>query len=698
MLKSVSRWWCQVVFVSGAILLGMGCASTGGRPSLATELQARVERRPPVVDIRRVIVPAWARQSATWGRPLSIWPGDGEEVFAPGGRFITLTHDGKLYVWDLASHALLRIHPPCHDPGPPVYGRPVYGRRGAVALAISSSGKHVAVGHSDGHVCVRTTDSGKVVFGVQAHAEPIQYLAFRSASELVTYGYQPQGIPPPVQVLPPPGMRRGVPESGGDLRGWSVPWGKRVWSIHLGALDRKRVALSPDGSRVAASSPTALSVWTLDGSRQLWGRPGSRNVGALVFPSNRDLYVLRYGGWGTEGKSQVEKIDARDGRTEQERELPRFSAVAVHSASGQALVKTERETFLANLVRGSVDELERHQEYPGDCGGRSVTFQRGSFSGDGSLLATWGEGDMMLWDTRAVEPILVRGETWARGIRVSLSRDGTQLLTTLTRAPTLYDVDTARVLDRHCGEDFDTSFSAALFPDDSRLLMVGYREVRAYAVPTSAWLWSQKIKLQFGRVRFSPDGTRFVARWDNDEAEVGARISVFDSDTGRMLWSLGTPSLNEDFLAFTPDGRYVIGSTRQHEVALWDADSGRLVTALSTKHDGLRPSPDNIAVASRRKGVLVFNQKRKLAEFRCQAKLSLLTPDRKRAFTTWGPRVTLRRVTDCEDLGAIDLTPLREQAASLAIDAAGRRLMVGTRGGRVLQFELDLSRGDPSPR
>ncbi|MDX3640958.1 helix-turn-helix domain-containing protein [Streptomyces sp. MB09-02B] len=173
--------------------------------------------------------------------------------------------------------------------------------------------------------------------------------------------------------------------------------------------------------------------------------------------------------------------------------------------------------------------------------GHTGTVSALVYSSDGRTLASGGyDGAIRLWDTRTgrTSKVLARRADADESDLVrtlAFGPDGRTLATSHNDDARLWDLDTGRVRD-----------SVALRkPDDDNMAAVGYdRSGRALAV-----------------------------------AEGGQVLDVAD---GRAVTTLKGPTGLEMAVAFSPDGRTLATSTRDHTAQLWDLATGKVLHTLKS--------------------------------------------------------------------------------------------------------------------
>jgi WD40 repeat protein len=196
------------------------------------------------------------------------------------------------------------------------------------------------------------------------------------------------------------------------------------------------------------------------------------------------------------------------------------------------------------------------------------------------------DGGARIWDTEtlALQGDL-KGHTGAV-YGVAYSPDGTTLATAgMDGTVRFWDPATGsprRVLRAHAKGVVSLAFS----PDGARLATVGSEALGLNATvhPTAdtAKLWDVASGDEVRRldvatsgsspfgdaVAFSPDGRRLaVPRADR-------RVALFDADTGRLIRDLAGHTAEVNVVAFSPDGRRLATAGDDRTIRLWDPETG----------------------------------------------------------------------------------------------------------------------------
>jgi eukaryotic-like serine/threonine-protein kinase len=224
-----------------------------------------------------------------------------------------------------------------------------------------------------------------------------------------------------------------------------------------------------------------------------------------------------------------------------------------------------------------------------------------AFSPDGSMLASAGQRNLILWNVEKQTPIW-RRETPAN-VYVSINAaaftpDGKALVSGGGQRPKMkvWEVASGNELQRfppdHTGGFLSATFAPsgqvlATIGGDNRLLLWDFAERRLrFELPSN---------FNSPAVAFSPDG-RLVASGAGPNA-----IRVWDVASGRSILLLHGHRAGITALAFTPDGTALISGSKDHTVRVWDLKPRGDENILREHHDWVASgafSPDGNWLAS----------------------------------------------------------------------------------------------------
>jgi WD40 repeat protein len=201
-------------------------------------------------------------------------------------------------------------------------------------------------------------------------------------------------------------------------------------------------------------------------------------------------------------------------------------------------------------------------------------------------------------------------------------------------------------------------------------------------------------------VAFSPDGKRIVSGSNDDT------IKVWDAETGRVLRTLrgnfeeepGLLNMKPDLVfrnfldgvhsvAFSPDGKRIISGSSDNMIRVWDAETGREIRTLQTRHHSriaMSPNGTLIASVSADRYIRMWNAQTGQEMFeRKQLSVTrvVFSPDGKRIATGgWGddvvPCVKIWDAQTGEEMLALEPGE-RTSINSVAFSPDGKRIGVG---------------------
>jgi WD40 repeat protein len=350
------------------------------------------------------------------------------------------------------------------------------------------------------------------------------------------------------------------------------------------------------------------------------------------------------------GTEAVTILDAGTLRRVRTAPLPSGANPVSHTA-----VSPNGRTAAVGTVAGSVSfvDLASGRVTPG-LGGHSTFVQGMEFSPDGRVLVTTSDdGTVIVWDparAQAVERLIGHG---GRVHGLTLSADGSTLYTnSLDGAIFEWDLGNRRRFGRlfktmvpavvpALGPDAENTPPLAISPDGSEFAVrVGLSKAAVYSTDTGrrrseftptkggevigmAWsrkgllavngdrgyveLWDVSRRPRLVRslkglgsinkepeavttVDFSPDG-RLVAAGDINHTPGGTpyrfgSVAVWDADSGKLLWKSRTKHGWVSTVMFSPDGRTIAGAREDGVVLLYDARTGGVRRALHLQGSG----------------------------------------------------------------------------------------------------------------
>jgi RNA polymerase sigma factor (sigma-70 family) len=493
--------------------------------------------------------------------------------FSPGGKLLaSVGADKTARLWDVASGRQLHQLPA--EPNPE-------------ALAFAPDGRLLAAAGPDGSVGLFDPDSGKQVRHLAGHRSAVRALAFSpdgktlaSASEDETVRLWDVDRGAAVRTLPntkarknndgglalrfTPDGRTLIGQQGRLIRLWEPGSGKELRKLEADAHVVTGLALSPDGTALAAACHVdrTIRLWDVPGGKPL-ARTGGHDGGVAflaVSPDGRRVATSAY-----DGTTRV--WDAATGR--QLRQFDR-SGPCAFTPDGESLISGGlRDGTVRAWDLATGRELWQFRDHPGSIRAMALTP-------DGKRLVTAGnDSTLRLWDLttrRLVHDFGGKQAEWPHGL--ALSADGATLASLHNnRGVRLWDVASGKLL-RHLPMEGDCTTGSLAFAPDGRTLAAscalnGGREraVRLWDVATGAEV--RRLPGHGGpldALAFSPDGRTLL--WGGQH------------ETTLWLWEVRTGGVRRQLrghrdqiacVAFTPDGRRLVSGSADGTALVWDA-------------------------------------------------------------------------------------------------------------------------------
>jgi eukaryotic-like serine/threonine-protein kinase len=364
---------------------------------------------------------------------------------------------------------------------------------------------------------------------------------------------------------------------------WDVATGKslRVLHGHTGGVDG--LALSPNGRRLATGSyDSTIRLWDPETGRETGLLRGHHNaVNALQF----DRAGVRLLSSGTDGVAKVWDVSlASDPPVLEDRNGWAYSAAFRPGGWAAATSGWHVIHFWDPATGRRLGSI--HTPHP--AGVVAIAY-----SPDGRSLASTGEsarsvpdGGAKIWDA---ETLALRHDLKGHAgavYGVAYSPDGTTLATAgMDGTVRFWDSATGtvrRVFRAHAKGVVSLAFS----PDGARLATVGSEALGStdtvHPTADTAKLWDVasgdevlrldiaiKGSFPFGNaVAFAPDGRCLAvprADW---------RVALFNAQTGRLIRDLAGHTAEVNVVAFAPDGRRLATAGDDRTIRLWDPDNG----------------------------------------------------------------------------------------------------------------------------
>ncbi len=374
--------------------------------------------------------------------------------------------------------------------------------------------------------------------------------------------------------------------------------GAQVWDLRTGKplrallwtlapneyMNSLSCVLSTDGNRAAISWENKFQVWDAGTGKSLSGAIQMPDqVVQTKFSGDGKRLLIVYGGdsdnvevWDVEAAKPV-------GHDIEYYDLIHFAAF---SPSGNRLLTVQGGQYERSAVTEKV-QAQVWDVKTGNAIGNPIahlgSINSAQFSPDGRWVLTASDDKTArIWDARTGDPVGYPMRHAAKVNSASFSPDGKWVVTASAD-------NTARIWMAQTGYAFD---EAGRYPNAAQypfaLSTGGWRLVTGWSDHT-ARVWNLQTGKLVARtppfansvlsVAFSPDGTRVLSTSAGPEPPTvlrhPAEARLWDARTGRLI---GAPMRHADEItsaSFSPDGKFVLTSSRDDTARIWDAATGK---------------------------------------------------------------------------------------------------------------------------
>jgi eukaryotic-like serine/threonine-protein kinase len=549
--------------------------------------------------------------SSTREQPLVSLAGHEERVlsltFSPDGRRLASTsEDRRVKVWDVAAGLVSgELREPILT---------LSHKERVVGVAFSPDGQLLASVSGEsaktGEVKVWNAADGKWLFSFpgQAISNPIIHFVFSPDSRWLASGsvdntvkiwdlatreevyILPGHHEPILNVLFTPDGRRLVSLSQDrEVKVWDLPAGKprglapagqtlvARWTWSKATNSPWCMALSPDGSRLAIGGPTAdgnVRVYDMTNGELLHTLMGEYRIVSLAFsPDSRRLASAGYDRivrlWDTASGREV--LDLHGHADIMGRVLFSPDGQRLASASADGTVRVwDGNPFDENAV-----------PHIRTLGGNDGEFFGVAFSSkDNRLLASASADNFIkLWDTETGQVIRVFPGHDEGALCVAFSPDERLLVSGgMDKSVKLWDTRTGQVLHSfHEGFALNVRSVAVQPPDGQTFATVSHQFLELWDVQTGQVRFARQADPEhLNWVAFSPDG-KYVATTGHSGTAM-----VWDVESGKVVSSFKGHQTSVFCVAFHPTGKYLASGDSDKEIKLWAPDSptGRPIATL----------------------------------------------------------------------------------------------------------------------
>ena len=395
--------------------------------------------------------------------------------------------------------------------------------------------------------------------------------------------------------------------TGGPKDIWDVKTSEQLASLTLNVTD---VEISGDGKTLAITGDGGVSVWDIPTRQEI--AVFNDAVKATFSGDGKTLCIIEYGRytlWDIVTRSEIKSVDLEENPFEP------FSDRVGISQDG-TLFATTNKTGTVDIWHTRTDTQIRTLTT-----GYADTFTALAFTHYGkTLLSGNSAGDVEYWDTNTGN-IGVRIKTDKRTIDgIVLSTADNTTLTVMSNSNLMrWDMSTRMPVGTHTILDARSWSGSSTFGDGTQLKMRtlsissnGKRLATKNKKTKMVDLWDisagkepnhlTEIEHRWGPVALSPDGAILATA-----SQSGNGADLWNANTGVLLTKLSIPKKllarnNHIYsLAFSHDGKIMVGGTNKKEIHLWEmAGNSHIVILKAHKHAvcALKFSPDNTILAS----------------------------------------------------------------------------------------------------
>ena len=347
----------------------------------------------------------------------------------------------------------------------------------------------------------------------------------------------------------------------------------RLWDAGTGKLVHSLVG-HKSGITDAAFSPTNREVITasLDETARVW----DTNTAALIgVQTNHQNYVLR-ATFSPDGKTVATASRDRLARIFDPNGTLKVTFVGHRDSVTDIAFSSDGVSFATASTDGTARLWDRRPQ-PDllSLGNQRAEVAAVAFSQDGSRVVSAGtNGTVRVWAVGRPHHPLATLRPASRVTAVTLSGDGRRVATAAPDGSVrIRDVSSGRSVS--VLRDAGTVRALALSRDGRRLAVVG-KDGRAHMWDVGSQKALQTVGEDVVAASFSADGGRLVTAGSDPPI-----AQIWDVRSGRPLAQpLVGHHARLKSASFSPDGRYVVTTSFDHDARVWDARSGRLIWTL----------------------------------------------------------------------------------------------------------------------
>ena len=469
-------------------------------------------------------------------------------------------------------------------------------------LAFSPDDTILLTGCLDGMLYLHDAATGKLRKKWLAHTQQIRVIGFLPDGERILTGgydklvkcwdvktgeelYRCGGHGTRVQGLAISSDGKWFLSGADDIRKWDAKTGKLLknfvapfmWGI-------TSVELSPDNSKLASVAyDGTLRIWDVATGRELFRFGGQ--VGWLwnvAFAPDGQNVLCTSGGHSGDMKARYNVLDYAlrrwkipsgvtapltfvDGSGE-------ISSLSVTPGGDSVLSVGGSNVILWNLANGKPQRLFKTDS-------QAARPTSAATSPDGRLAVTaMSDGIAVIWDAASGQE-LRRLRRHRGGMAAALFTPDSKRVITAggDDAIRIWDAATARTIDT-LATGFTGVCDIALSKDGNRLLSLAEDgTLTVWDLTTNKQTVEWKAPGKVRNIALAPDG-----KW---VASVDGKLSIWDTDTGKLVKTLEHDGKDASTVVISPDGKQIVSGGLDGRIYLWDRETSDLIGTFAG-HDG----------------------------------------------------------------------------------------------------------------
>jgi WD40 repeat protein/serine/threonine protein kinase len=398
-------------------------------------------------------------------------------------------------------------------------------------------------------------------------------------------------------------------------------WGVTVWDTETGKLlaslkhsgPVRALVFNADGTRLVCGGeianrlekPADLKVWDLETGKVIFELEGHIPgiAGVCYSPDGTRITSLAGNMYGK--SAEIKVWDALTGK-----EIHNLYGSAVEGGLGKGIVGGLAYSPDGKRIAAGVTQMLN--VWDTDSGKVVLSFRAHqhaitslAYSPDGKRIATTSpESNMKVWDAETGKELL--GIPNGGGECVAFSRDGKWIAGPSGQLVNVWDAKTGKeVRSMKTG----TLAGLAFTPDSRRLAIAAGGTVRTWEIDRRpGGLSFEAGKSGLGCMALSPDGQRIAT----GSALLDPTVKVWDTQTGKRVFSLKGHADFVSSLALSRDGKTLASASRDGTTRTWDMKTGdNMRTFQSGSRQGgvvaLSPNGDRLATNEDDKTVTIWD-------------------------------------------------------------------------------------------